>query len=115
MILKRFLLAVSLSCLLLSGCKKLISTTNYTVQVKIVDKYHRAKYITPVFNGKTTTMIAHPAVYQITVEYKDVDYDISGYDTYNEYSNRIGEYVTGILEIKEYDDGSETHKIISLE
>jgi len=114
MILRIFLLAVSLSCLLLSGCKKLISTTNYTVQVKIVDKYHRARYITPVFNGKTTTMITHPAVYQITVEYEDVDYDISGYEIYNKYSNQIGEYTIGTLEIKKYDDGSEKHNIIDL-
>lgn len=115
MVIKRFLLAVSLSCLLLSGCKKLVSTTNYTVQVKVVDEYHRARYITPVFNGKTTTMITHPAVYQITVEYEDVDYTISDYEIYNKYSNQIGEYATGILEVRKYDDGSEVHNIIDLE
>lgn len=71
-------------------------------------------YITPVFNGKTTTMITHPAVYRITVEYNGVEYDISGSNTYNKYSDKIGEYVDGILETKKYDDGTVRYNIVDL-
>ena len=48
------------------------------------------------------------------LEYEDVDYDISGYEIYNKYSNQIGEYKIVKLEINEYDDGSEKHNIIDL-
>lgn len=72
-------------------------------------------YITPVFNGKTTTMITHPAVYRITVEYNGVEYDISGSDTYNKYSEKIGEYTNGTLQTKKYDDGTVRYNIVELE
>ena len=99
---------------ILTGCAKCISTETSTVQVKIIDEYHRAMYITPVYNGKTTTMITHPAVYRITVEYNGVEYDISGSNTYNKYSDKIGEYVDGILETKKYDDGTVRYNIVDL-
>lgn len=109
------LLAMLIVTFSLVGCAKCISTETSTVQVKITDKYHRAMYITPVFNGKTTTMITHPAVYRITVEYDGVEYDISGSDTYNKYSVKIGEYTNGTLQTKKYDDGSVRYDIIELE
>lgn len=109
------LLAMLIVTFSLAGCAKCISTETSTVQVKITDKYHQAMYITPVFNGKTTTMITHPAIYRITVEYDGVEYDISGSDTYNKYSDKIGEYTNGTLQTKKYDDGSVRYDIIELE
>lgn len=109
------LLAMLILTFSLVGCAKCISTETSIVQVQITDGYHRAMYITPVFNGKTTTMIAHPAVYRITVEYDGVEYDISGSDTYNKYSDKIGEYTNGTLQAKKYDDGSVRYDIIELE
>ena len=58
---------------------------------------------------------SHPAVYRITVEYNSVEYDISDSDTYNKYSDKIGEYVDGILETKKYDDGTVRYNIVDLE
>lgn len=109
------LLAMLILTFSLVGCAKCISTETSIVQVQITDEYHRAMYITPVFNGKTTTMITHPAVYRITVEYDGVEYDISGSDTYNKYSDKIGEYTNGTLQTKKYDDGSVRYDIIELE
>lgn len=109
------LLAMLIVTFSLVGCAKCISTETSTVQVKLTDEYHRGMYITPVFNGKTTTMITHPAVYRITVEYDGVEYDISGSDTYNKYSDKIGEYTNGTLQTKKYDDGSVRYDIIELE
>ena len=104
----------TLFSLSLIGCKKCTDTQYSSVVVKIVDKYHRAAYTTPVFNGKTTTIVTHPAVYKITVEYNGKEYTISGSDTYNKYSNKIGESATAILETKIYDDKTEKYNITKL-
>lgn len=96
---------------ILTGCAKCISTETSTVQVKIIDEYHRAAYTTMYYSPATKTMMpqSHPAVYRITVEY-----NISGSNTYNKYSDKIGEYVDGILETKKYDDGTVRYNIVDL-
>lgn len=109
------LLAMLILTFSLTGCAKCISTETSTVQVQITGEYHKAMYITPVFNEKTTTMITHPAVYRITVEYNGVEYDISGSDTYNKYSDKIGEYTNGTLQTKKYDGGTVRYNIVELE
>lgn len=109
------IMVVAFFIISLTGCAKCISTETSTVQVKVTDEYHRAMYTTPIFTGKTTIITTHPAVYRITVEYNGVEYDISGSDTYDKYSNRVGEYVNGTLETKKYDDGTVRYNIISLE
>ena len=99
----------------LSGCAKLVNTAYQKVEVVIMDEYYRGMYITPIFNGKTTTMITHPAVYRITVEYNGVEYTISGSNTYNKYKNKVGETAIGNLEIRTYDDGTVKYEITSLD
>ena len=103
--------------LTLVGCVKCISTETSTVQVKVVDKYHRESYMTMSYNHATKTMIprSHPADYGITVEYDGAEYSISGSDTYRKYSTKIGEYVNGTLETKRYDDGTIRYRIVSLQ
>lgn len=102
---------------ILTGCAKCISTETSTVQVKIIDEYHRTAYTTMYYSPATKTMMpqSHPAVYRITVEYNGVEYNISGSNTYNKYSDKIGEYVDGILETKKYDDGTVRYNIVDLE
>ena len=101
---------------ILTGCAKCISTETSTVQVKIIDEYHRAAYTTMHYSPATKTMLpqSHSAVYRITVEYNSVEYNISGSNTYNKYSDKIGEYVDGILETKKYDDGTVRYNIVDL-
>ena len=99
----------------LSGCAKCISTETTTVQVKITDEYHRSMYVIPVYNGKTTTLVTHPAEYRITVEYDGIEYVISGRDVYDKYSDKVGEYTNGPLETKTYDNGIIDYDIIELE
>lgn len=99
----------------LVGCAKCISTEYKNVEVTIVDKYHKAAWVQPIFNGKTTTLITHPAVWRITVEYNDVEYTISGSDAYNKYKDKIGQIAIGELEIKTYDDGTVEYDVVSLE
>ena len=99
----------------LSGCAKLVNTEYQKVEVIITDKYHRGMYITPIFNGKTTTMITHPAVYRITIKYNGVEYTISGSDTYSKYKDKVGQTAFGTLEISTYDNGTVKYKITSLD
>lgn len=98
----------------LVGCRKVVSVETQEVEVSIVDEYYRGSYFSPVFNGKFTTMINHPAIYRITVEYEGVEFVLSGKDIYNKYSNQVGETTMGTLEIKTYDDGSTKWDIIEL-
>ena len=106
-----------IACLIFSlvGCAKLVSTKYESVEVNIVDEYHRGMYVTPIIAGKVTTMVTHPAVYEITVEYNGVEYTISGSDTYNKYKEKVGQTTIGTLEIRTYDDGTVRYDITALE
>jgi hypothetical protein len=97
-----------------AGCAELINTEHKTVNVRIVDAYHRSAWAQPMMAGKVMTMITHPAVYRIDVEYEGVEYSVSGSDTYNAYKDLVGETVPAILEIRTYDDGTVKYDIISL-
>lgn len=99
----------------LVGCAKCISTEYESVEVVIVDKYHRGMWMQPIRAGKVTTFITHPAVWRITVEYNGVKYYVNGNDTYNKYKDKIGQTTIGELEIKIYDDDTVKYNIVSLE
>ena len=99
----------------LTGCAKLVNTECENVEVIIVDKYYREMYMTPVFSGNTLTMITHPAVYRVTVEYNGIEYTIIGSDTYNKYKEKIGQTAIGTLEIRTYDDGTVKYDLTELE
>lgn len=99
---------------LLAGCSKLISTKYMDVEVKIIDCYHRDAYTTFVCRGKSTIPIRHSEVNTVTVDYDDNQYIIEGEEVYYKYKNKIGETVTGVLEIKNYEDGIKRFDIISL-
>lgn len=112
-ILVLLLLAV-LACNLV-GCAKCINTEYKNVEVTIVDEHHRAMWMQPVPAGKVTTYITHPAVWEITVEYDGAEYTLNDHSTYDKYENKIGQTVTGKLEIRTYDNGSVGYDIVSLE
>ena len=108
------LLLIVLPAMILTGCAKLISTDYETVDVTIVDEYHRGAYSTPIRVGKVMTMQHHPAVYRIYVEYDGVQYTISGRDTWGLYRGMIGSTVPATMEIKTYDDGTVKHDITAI-
>lgn len=96
------------------GCAELINTEYKTVDVKIVDSYHKGAWSQPIISGKAITFIHHPAKYTIDVEYNDVKYSIHGSDTYYTYKDKVGEIVPGTLRIRTYDDGSTKYDITAL-
>ena len=99
----------------LTGCAKCTSTETSIVQVKITDKYYRAQHTTIIPTGKSTVIIPHSAVYKITVEYNGTEYNVYGNDTYNKYSDKIGEYTNAVLETKKYDNDTVKYNITELE
>ena len=111
-IIKLFLPILILS--LLAGCSKLISTKYMDVEVKIIDCYHRDAYTTFVSRGKSIVPIRYSEVNTVTVDYDDNQYVIEGKEVYYKYKDKIGETVTGVLEIKNYEDGIKRFDIISL-
>lgn len=98
----------------ITGCAKCVSTEYKNVDVMVVDEYYRGVWMQPIFNGKATTYITHPAVWHITVEYNGVEYTIGGHDTYEKYADRIGETAIGVLEVKTFDDGMVMYDIVAL-
>ena len=108
------LLVFGMVCPILVGCTKLINTEYETVQVKIVDEYHRSAYSTPVRVGKAMTVRRHPAVYRVIVEYEGVEYSVSDSETWRRYKDMVGEIVDATLEIRKYDDGTVKYRITSL-
>lgn len=112
---KRYLTIILLSLtLLLTGCAELVSTETREVDVIVIDSYHRNMWLQPIHAGKVTTWITHPAIYRITVLYNDIQYNIEGSDIYDQFKDDIGETVTGVLEIRTYDDGSTQSDIVGL-
>lgn len=96
------------------GCAKCIDKKQISVQVKIVEKYHRSGYTTPIPCGKTITIISHPEINRIIVKYNGEEYAIDDKETYEKYQKSVGETVTAILEIQTYDDGTEKKDVIKL-
>lgn len=109
-----FLLMVIIAFNLI-GCAKCVSTEQENVEVTIVDEYYRGSYVTPIRAGKVTTMVTHPAVYIITVEYDDNEYTFTDSNTYYEYKDKVGQSVNATLETRTYDDGSVRYDIVLLD
>ncbi len=102
-------------CFCLTGCRKLVNIEYSDVEVTVVDSYYSPMWLQPIIVGKTTSFITHPAIYRITVEYNDLEFNISGSDTYNKYKNKTGETTIGVLEIYTYDDNTVRYNISELE
>ena len=99
----------------LTGCADLISTETQKVDVLITYEDYSGAWLQPVWTGKVFTYIPHPAQYEITVKYDGIEYTLDNETYYNAYKDRVGDTITGTLEIKTYDDGTVKYDIIALE
>ena len=109
-----FLVALTVMVVCCS-CAKLTNTEQKTVDVTITDSRHTTMYVTPIVSGKVTTMITHPATWNVSVQYDGNTYRLSGHKTYDLCSDHIGESAKAILETKYYDDGTIRNDIISID
>ena len=99
----------------LASCADLIKTETKKVNVLIIHEDYTGAWNQPVWNGKVMTFISHPAQYEITVKYDGIEYTLDNKTYYNTYKDRVGDTITGTLEIKTYDDGTVKYDIIALE
>jgi hypothetical protein len=99
----------------LTSCADLISTETQKVDVLITYEDYSGAWLQPVWTGQVFTYIPHPAQYEITVKYNGIEYTLDNETYYNAYKDRIGDTITGTLEIKTYDDGTVKYDIIALE
>lgn len=117
---KRFkfiLLTVLFMALVLTGCAECISTETSTVNVKVIEQYHKDDDILYCYNVllKRTMVLHDTAINKITVEYDGVQYSFDDQATYNKYFDKVGKCVKGTLETRKYDDGTIKQRIISLD
>jgi len=98
-----------------AGCAKCIDTRYENVGVNIVDKVYSPAWVQTISTGKSVSVITHPAVYAILVEYNGTEYRINGRDTYHKYKGKVGQRAVGKLEIKTYDNNTIKYNIVSLE
>lgn len=110
-----YLALITLLVFSLTGCTNLISTETQKVDVLITYEDYSGAWLQPMWTGKMFTYIAHPAQYEITVKYDGIEYTLDNETYYDAYNNRIGDTITGTLEIKTYDDGTVKYDIIALE
>ena len=94
---------------------KCINTEISIAEVKVVDAHYKPSSIVHVHTGKTIILVPTPEESKITVQYNGKEYCFNEKDIYQKYSDQIGEYVKGTLETKQYDDGTVSYDIISLE
>lgn len=110
-----YLTLITLLIFSLTGCADLISTETKKVDVLITYEDYSGAWLQPMWTGKMFTYISHPAQYEITVKYDGIEYTLDNETYYDAYKNRIGDTITGTLEIKTYDDGTIKYDIIALE
>lgn len=99
----------------LTGCAKLVSTDTQVVNAIIKSTYHRAMWVQNVTTGKTITNIVHPAINQVTVEYKGKTYTMNNSEIYNRHKNEKGKTVSCTFEIKTYDNGDIYYRLINID
>lgn len=112
-----FIPVITIILILLTGCAECISTTESSIHAKVVDSYYQPAYNTTIINPAlhTISVVPHPAIYRIPVEYDDCEYDIEPSSAYKKYHKKIVEYVNATLETNKCDDGTVRYDIISLE
>lgn len=108
------LLIMLLLVISLTGCAKCVSVVRKEVEVEVVDAFYSPTKITPVRVGKVWTYPVAPAKYRITVRYGGTARTFDDQFIYERYKDKVGSYVTGILETTTYDNGYIEARIVSL-
>lgn len=94
---------------------KVEDTAQAQVRVKVVnvESYRRGPQIIPV--GKSITTIPGSMVYKVAFESGEDTIIVDDEELYHRFKNRIGEYVSAVVRVNIYTDGSEEKEIVSIE
>ena len=103
---------ICIICTAFTSCAKVIKTEERTVNAVITDTYHKDKWLQPVFNGKTTTLITHSEKNYVYIEYDGVKETINSKEAYELYKDSIGKEIPVTLRLTYYDDGNIYRELI---
>jgi outer membrane biogenesis lipoprotein LolB len=103
---------------LLSGCSKVTNTETKNIKATILKTDYESSYTTTTYMMSGNSMIpittCYPEEYNISLEYDGQEYEIDDEQYYNQYKDKQGKEVDCQLEIKRYDDGTDSKNIIKL-
>jgi hypothetical protein len=98
------LLLVSILLTCLSGCAKVVRTETTVVEATVVDTYHKAAWMQPIWNGKFFSYIFYSAEYKVTLQYENYKITVDDESLYRTYKDNIGAIVECNLVTTYYDD-----------
>ena len=90
----------------LTGCAKLTDTREEVVEATIVDTYHKGAWVHVMVIGKSIIPVSHPAKYEVTLKYNEIQTTIDNSDLYSICHGKNGTTIQCNLITKSYDDGS---------
>lgn len=108
------LLTILIALILLTGCAKVVDTTEEDITATIVSTHHASSWLQPIRTGKVTTYISHSATWETTVEYNGKEYIIDNEDMYNICNGNDGEEVDCTLTTYYYNDDTKSLDITSI-
>jgi hypothetical protein len=92
--------------LMLTGCAKEVSRETINTTGVVIEVDYDSAWFQSIFNGKTTTMIHHPADYDTCIKYNKEVYLLDNSSIYNYCIDKIGQEVEIEVVIVHYDDGT---------
>jgi predicted small secreted protein len=103
---------------LLSGCAKITNTETKDIKAIVLKTDYESSYTTTKYMMSGNTMMpittCYPEQYNITLEYEGKQYDLDDEKYYNQCKDKQGQEINCQLEIKHYDDGTDSKEIINI-
>lgn len=108
---KRIIVATLLtSSIVMVGCAKEIKTETVKAKAIVKELEYDEAYTTtiPVSTDKSVMIVPqyHPAEYEVTVDYKGVDYEVDNEKAYKKVEGKLYKPVDCEFTVKYYDDGT---------
>ena len=100
----------------LAGCKKVTNIYELRTVAIIEDTYHKNAWTQFHYSASTKSMttIHHPERNEVSIRYNGEVYTLNNENTYVYCKDKIGQSVPCILEVKEYNDGSQKQEIVAV-
>lgn len=78
------------------------------VKAEVIKVNYRSAYLTPQYNAatKTSTLVTHPADYDVDIKYNDVTYRLDSFEAYKKCKGLVGETIECEYITVYYNNGS---------